>query len=108
MDAQVFSIGGRPADGQVEPTLALVHLGDGLPADRCLNHGIDIADVQTIAATLLPIGRDSNVGLPQRREKAEVLDAFDRRHHIDDLVGLLLVDAEVGADHFDGVLALDA
>ena len=47
-------------------------------------------------------------GCPSDWNMPEVLDARDRRHDVDDRVGVLLVALEVGAEDLDRVLALHA
>lgn len=43
---------GKKADDEVEPALALVDLGDGLPADGGLHDIVDVIDLQPIARIL--------------------------------------------------------
>src|SRR5438309_2265355 len=78
------------------------------PADRGLNHGVDVPRVEPVARAGLTIGDDLHAGLPHRLEHPEVLHADHAVHHVDDRSGVLLVGREIGAEHFDRVLPFDA
>ena len=73
-----------PAHGQVEELLALVHLGDRLPADGRLDDRVDVARVEAVARARLALRDDLDARLPERLELPEVLHAADLAHHVDD------------------------
>ena len=105
---EVGAVGRQPADDEVEALLALVDLRERLPADGRLDDGPDIADVEAVARREAAVGRDADVRLAEGRKQAQVVDAGDLLHDVDDLAGLRLVHAQVRPHDLDRVLSLHA
>ena len=97
----------RPAQDEVEMLFSFEDLRDDLPANRCLHHRRDVASVEPVAANLRSIGRNTNGRLTKRAEDAQILDTRNLFEHIDDVLGLGLVDMQIRAHDLDRVLALD-
>ena len=79
-----------------------------LPADRGLNHRIDIAGRQPEARGFQPVDFDIDRGLPHRVEHRQVGNALDAGHDRFDLIRRLLDCIEVVAVDLDRVLPLHA
>ena len=106
--AQVAAEALRPAHHHVEVLLPLVQLRHGRATHRSLDDRFDVADVEPVAPASRAVGRDAHVGLPEHLLAAQVGDARHAGKRSRDLLRLLFVHGEVGPDHLDGVLALDA
>ena len=77
------------AHHQVVALLALQHLGQRVAAHRGLDGVLHVGDVDLIARGLLAIHHEISVRLAQHAEHAQVLDALDLAHDLDDLIGLV-------------------
>ena len=65
------------AQRDVEAGLALLHLGDGVGADRGLHCVLNVGDVDAPARGGVAIDGEVEIGLADDAEDAQVLDALD-------------------------------
>jgi len=89
-------------DDEVEEPLPLHDLRRRRPADRGLEEGVDVGDVEAIARDLLAVGRDGEARLPELAHDGDLVDAAHFPEHCPDRVRLVLEDGEVGSEDFHG------
>ena len=104
--------GGVVAHHDVVARFAVEDLGDGSAvdgaADGTFDRGLDVGDVDAVAIRRGAVDGVVEIGLADDAEEAEVGDAVDVTHDVDDLIALFFEGLEVGAVELDGELALDA
>ena len=98
----------RQTDVEVELAIAFQHGGRRGAGHRRLDDGVDVAGIEAVARRLGAVDRDVEIRLPQHAEDAEIGHAADLLHLVQDLIGELFQDLEVGADDLDRVGAFDA
>ena len=88
--------------------LTFVDLGDGQPANGCLDDRRHVAGIQPIAPGGGTQGRDANRRLAERAKNSQVRHPPDVLHGGNDLASLVFVHPQIRSHHLDRVLALDA
>ena len=106
--AQVAPVGFSPTHSKIEVLLTFVDLGDGQPANGCLDDRRHVAGIQPIAPGGGTQGRDANRRLAERAKDSQVRHPPDVLHGGDDLASLVFVHPQIRSHHLDRVLALDA
>ena len=105
----VVAILRRQPHHHAELAVRLQQRGRDGAAQRGLNDGVDVADVQAVARRLFAIDLDVQIGLPEHPERAEIGDALapapSRR-----MAALrdLLQGRQIGTDDLDRIGAFDA
>ena len=99
------------ADHDIVAGFAVADLGDGGSgdgaADGSFDGGLNVGDVDAEASGSVAVYDVVEVGLADDVEDAEVGDAGNGAHDVDDLIAFGLEGAEVVAVEFDGEFALD-
>src|SRR5207237_7145587 len=97
-----------PPHHEIESLFPFEDLRDRLAADRRLDNGLDVADIQAIPGAQSAVGADRQVRLAERLDEAEILDAVNALQDGDDLAGLLFVDRQGRSDDLYRVLPFHA
>src|SRR6516162_4060082 len=103
----IAKLGGKP-NKDAELAVALEDSRGHRASQRRLYNAVYVAGVEAVARRLLAIDRNVQVGLPENAKDAEIVHAVDLIHLAQDRICDLLQHRQVGADDFDGVVALHA
>ena len=102
------AIVGLIADDQVVALLALQDLAYGFASDSGFYGVLHVGDVDAVAGGLLAVDRNIQIGLAEDAEEAEIFNAGDAAHYVDDFVAFFFEDLQIVAVEFYGQLAFYA